>query len=52
LGEPLGSQSDIDTVQSKSVEKGDDDSVSYAIYVPNAFVQAPFLAFQITIWVY
>jgi protein ECT2 len=31
LGEPLGSQSDTDTVQSRSVEKGDDDSVSYEI---------------------
>ena len=31
LGEPLGSEPDTDTVQSGSLERGDDDAVSRAV---------------------
>lgn len=33
LGEPLGSQSDADSVQSRSLETDDDDAVSRASYI-------------------
>jgi hypothetical protein len=41
LGEPLGSQSDSDTVQSRSLERDDDDAVSHAVYVPTALYTRP-----------
>lgn len=36
LGDPLGSQSDNDPVQSRTLETGNDDAVSRAIYISTA----------------
>ncbi len=49
LGEPLGSQSDSDTVQSRSLERDDDDAVSHAVYVPTALYTRPICHYRLAI---
>lgn len=49
LGEPLGSQSDSDTVQSRPLERDEDDTVSHAVYVPTALYTPPFVITDLVI---